>query len=87
MVAFARNRMSPLDDSGLREWLDACGSDAELRAMRRQLTDLVCEIDRRMPLPERAEPEPLGLGWLLTLVAGGLLWISALDRFAEWLAR
>lgn len=88
MVAFARNRMSPLDDSGLREWLDACGSDAELRAMRRQLADLVCEIDRRL-YPRLETPPPqsdIGVGFLAMTLVGAILWAAALSRLAAWFA-
>lgn len=88
MVAFARRRTEPLDDSGLREWLDVCCSDAELRAMRRQLTDLVAEIDRRL-FPRPVVPPPqsdIGVGFLAMTLVGAILWAAALSRLAAWFA-
>lgn len=88
MVAFARNRTQPLDDSGLRDWLDCCCSDAELRAMRRQLADLIAEIDKRL-YPRLETPPPqsdLGVGFLAMTLVGAILWAAALSRLAAWFA-
>ena len=87
MVAFARNRTQPLDDSGIRDWLDCCCSDAELRAMRRQLTDLIADIDRRLYPKLGAPPQSdLGVGFLAMTLVGAILWAAALSRLAAWFA-
>ncbi len=88
MVAFARNRIEPLDDSGIRDWLAVCGSDAELRAMRRQLADLIADIDRRLyPRIETPPPQSdIGVGFLAMTLVGAILWAAALSRLAAWFA-